>query len=154
MSELWAKADSDAVKVNLPAIPPFSTPVPQAARVEPKEVFKKRSWSFEEGSKDTFWVKGEASVGLTGSREKTRLEADGKFNASLKGLWQGEVAAATASAENGKDIDPNIHLDVRIVGKSVWSPTYKAKPDSTAGKANKFLHGADKYSLAMDEGVE
>jgi hypothetical protein len=154
MGELWSKADSDTVKVNLPAPPPFSTPVPQAARVEPKEIFKKRTWSFEEGSKDTFWVKGQANIGLKGSRESTRLDADGKFEAALKGLWEGELASAAASAESGKGIDPNLHLDVRVVGKSVWSPTYKAKPDSTAGKINKFLHGADKYSLAMDEGVD
>jgi hypothetical protein len=153
LGELWNRADDASIKVNLPAPPPFTAPVPQAARVEPKDIFKKRTWSFESGKKESFWIGGEANISMQGSREITKLSADGKFSAALHGIWAGEVASASATAESGKKVDPKVHLDVRLVGKSVWSPTFPKDGDNAAGKINKALHGGDKFDLPCDESV-
>ncbi|WP_394825916.1 hypothetical protein [Pendulispora albinea] len=145
--ELAHKANSDAVKVNLPNPPPFTTPVPQAARVQPKDVMKRRTWNFEEGSKKTFWVAGEASVGIKGSREITAADAYGKFFAGFLGLWDGEVASASALAQSGKDIDTSLKLEVRLVGQTIWSPKFE-------GGQTKFLHHNDRKSWGVDKGLE
>ncbi|WP_394840300.1 hypothetical protein LVJ94_25785 [Pendulispora rubella] len=149
LDELWRKSDSDAVKVNLPDKPPFTSPVPQAARVQPKDIMKKRTWHFEKGDKGKFWIAGDASLALQGSREITALDADGGFSAGLMGLWSGEVLGAHARGEAGKAKDANLKLNVRVVGKDVWHPTYTA-----GGSGNHVLHKAEKYTAAsIDEGV-
>jgi hypothetical protein len=159
LDDLWANADSDAVKVNLPPPPPFSAPVPQAARVEPKDIFKKRTWSFETGDPSKFWVKGDATVEMQGSRELTKLDAAGHFNAAVMGMWNGEVASATAAAQAGKGIDPQLSLNVAILGQTVWNPTYpdpgsKPKPDPNAPPPKQLLHQNDKFAGNVDEGVD
>jgi hypothetical protein len=157
LDDLWRNADSAAVKVYLPAPPPFTAPVPQAARVEPKDVFKKRTWSFQEGEKTKFWVGGNAAVSMTGSREATLLEASGSFSGGMMGIWNDEIAGASARAEAGKGKDPKIALEVRLAGQTVWKPTYPNKDSagaSTANAINNMLHKSDKFSQSVHPSVD
>jgi|GEM_PF-5029564 len=142
--ELYAKANDASVKVYLPEVPPFSAPVPQIKRAELKPVFKERTWSFDVGQKSKFWVNAQASLSLRASKVDAVGDARGAVNAALMGKWEGEVLSARAHAEAPATDDGKLQLEVRGLGKVLWSKNWELPG----------IHYEDKLEWPLDYSVD
>ncbi|WP_257452581.1 hypothetical protein [Archangium lipolyticum] len=123
--ELYQKADDESVRVYLPEVPPFSAPVPEIKRAELKPMFKERAWSFEVGEKSKLWLNAQASLSLRASKVDAVGDARGALNAALLGLWEGEVLSAQAHAQAPATDTGQLLVEVRGVGKVLWSKNWQ-----------------------------
>jgi hypothetical protein len=137
---LYEKADDESVKVYLPPEPSFSAPTPSLKRPEMKDVFKERTWDFDLGEKSKFWVGADASLSLKAQKIDAALDAKGHINASLLGVWEGELGSANAHASSAVSGPGSASVDVKVLGQTLYSK----------GWTETGLKLEDEQKLAMD----
>jgi hypothetical protein len=122
--ELYDKITDPAREVYLPPVPTYSAPVPQPKRTELKPLVKERSWSWDLGEKKSLWVQLLASFRIDGSKTAAKAAAKGQVNAAVLGLWEGEALGADATASVGDGSVGSLAVNVRAIGKTVFSKSW------------------------------
>ena len=122
--EILAKAKDTDREVYLPKVPTYTAPIPTPKRSALKPLFKERSWAWEMGEKDNLWTQVQASFRIDGSKTAAKTAAKGTINASVLGLWEGEALGAEANADIGDTHIAGLSVNVRVVGKSVFSKNW------------------------------
>lgn len=140
---LKAKADDEAVQVYLPPVPKFSPPVPDFPRLESPEFDKSRTWSTEFGEKSKFWGSLSASLSIEASESQAKCDAQGAVRCAVLGKWEGEIVSASANASVFEDSAASLSVGVNLVGRSVYSNTWKQEG----------LKKKDKLEYTVDKGV-
>lgn len=123
-TELYNKIKDPNRDVYLPPVPTYSAPTPKPKRPELKPLMKERSWAWEVGEKNSMWVQVQASARIDGATTATKAVAKGAVNAAVLGKWEGEALGADATGSVGYDSIGSLVVNVRAVGKTVFSRTW------------------------------
>lgn len=126
--EVFDKAKDADRDIYLPPVPTYTAPTPTPHRTPLNPLTKERAWSWEYGQKDSMWAQASANFSLNGNKTSAKAIAKGQVNASVLGKWEGEVLSGNATADVNDSHTVGLSIDVRAVGKSVFSKQWNAGP--------------------------
>jgi hypothetical protein len=132
--EVFDKAKDENRDIYLPPVPTYTAPTPTPHRTPLNPLTKERAWSWEYGHKDSMWAQASANFSLNGSKTSAKAIAKGQVNASVLGKWEGEVLSGNVTADINATHTVGLSIDVRAVGKSVFSRNWNTGPIEEHGE--------------------
>ncbi|MBX9837968.1 MAG: hypothetical protein K2X69_06585, partial [Silvanigrellaceae bacterium] len=119
-TDLQNYADSKKFDEYLVRIPSYDVPRPQLKKAELKSFKKEKSWSFEKGQKDKFFIAGQAGYLVQASKVEVRANAFASLDTAFFNLYNGRLINAYANVQSPGSQNGKLDARIELYGNTIF----------------------------------